>query len=261
MRELGRSYYADVYQKYRRQEAFFPVIGAVLLGTQKGLVYGDRAESPTRFYVEHSYGFAQIFGDVEEGFDLALEDYLADRKAFRPPKIRLWTPCEPRFLRSSRYDGCRSERQHFKSEISGALGVSIDPSGDASVRPLQASEFEVVEAEFKLNLGERFWPSVEAFLKFAHAVVAWRDGQPAAICYAAAIADSQAEIDVMTAPNFRRSGLGRAVVECFNQRCALEGVLPVWDCFTNNDGSMALCKAVGFTASCKPYAFYTFARQ
>lgn len=260
MQELNRAYYADVYQKYRHYEAFFPVIGAVLLEAQKGLVYVDRADFPKRFYVEHSYGFAQVFGAAEECFDRALEDYLICNKAFLPPKIRLWTPSEPMFLRSSKYDGCRSERQHFNLETLDATGATASPLSDGSIRPLQSSEFEMVEAQFKLSLGERFWPSVEAFLRFAGAVVAWQDKQPAAICYAAAVAESQAEIDVMTAPDFRRSGLGRGVVKYFIHRCSQMGVRPVWDCFTNNNGSMALCKAVGFRASCPPYAFYTFVR-
>jgi RimJ/RimL family protein N-acetyltransferase len=88
--------------------------------------------------------------------------------------------------------------------------------------------------------------------------VAWRGNEPTAICYAAAVAQGQVEIDVLTAAAYRRSGLGKQVVRAFSKNCTAHGLQPVWDCFTNNAGSMALCRASGFKANQRPYAFYTF---
>jgi RimJ/RimL family protein N-acetyltransferase len=256
MRELEKSQYAMVYKLYCAQEAFFPVIAAVLLDKQDGVVYADNVISPARIYVEHSFGFAQIFGSENHSFDEELEKYLVLTKSFHAPKVRLWTPVEPAFMRSSKFDAHRSERQRFVLGESTSRSRAADAVGSDATRPLRGEEIAVVDNRFQL-MG-RFWRNEDKFLSEAYAVVAWKDSKPAAICYAAAIADSQAEIDVMTAPEFRRSGLGREVVECFNRRLLDAGFRPVWDCFTNNEGSMALCRSTGFTPVRPPYPFYTF---
>ena len=58
-------------------------------------------------------------------------------------------------------------------------------------------------------------------------------------------------------PAYRHLGLAKAVVRLFNQSCLAQNVLPLWDCFTNNTASMALCQSVGFVPLGEPYSFFT----
>jgi RimJ/RimL family protein N-acetyltransferase len=83
---------------------------------------------------------------------------------------------------------------------------------------------------------------------------------PASICYSAAEADHRVEIDVLTLPEYRNRGLARHAVMTFVERCFSFSLHPLWDCFTNNAGSMRLCQAVGFTAVKAPYPFFTINR-
>ena len=106
----------------------------------------------------------------------------------------------------------------------------------------------------------RFWRTPDNFLRQSNAVLALIEGQAAALCYAAAVAGGRAEIDVLTVPVYRHAGLAKAVVRMFSQRCLEQNVLPLWDCFTNNAASMALCQSTGFVPLGDPYPFFTINR-
>ena len=259
MRRLEKHSYAAAYDLYQSQEAFFPLIATVLLGEQAGVVYGDSIGAARHFYVEHASGFAQVFGGKDAEFDLALNRYLVIDKAFTIPKVRLYTPRLPDFLTSPNFDKLRSERQRF---VYGRLPAVAPKEHEgaqeeaAHLRPVQKNELAVVESTF--NVVSRFWGNDSDFIEKSLAVVAWQGSQPLAICYAAALAKGQAEIDVLTVPAYRRTGLGRQVVLAFIEHCIQNAVQPMWDCFTNNVGSMGLCRTSGFVAARPAYAFYTF---
>lgn len=258
MVRLSESALGVAHDAYRRHEAYFPLIGAVLLDQQDGLVLADDSLSPRRFYVEHAFGFAQVFGCDDAEFDEALRQYLLVEKSFAASKVRLYTPIEPAFLRGPEFDHERAERQRFildpkRMESSGDLSVLGDTR--IEIKSVQVGDLAAIEERF--GVVRRFWRSDSDFIASAHAVVAWVSGEPASICYAAAVAGGLAEIDVLTLQEHRRIGLGKRVVHVFSQHCLSQGLQPVWDCFTNNAGSMALCKSCGFDPLRAAYPFYT----
>ena len=256
MVKLVQSKLAAVCDLYKEQDAFFPLIAAVLQGDQDGDVFCDRANSPRAFYAEHSFGFAQVFGYIDNNFKDALREHLVVKKTFRPNKVRLYTPEEPAFLRDTVYDRIRSERQRFAS--GGNVSHVAIPVDSVELRAVEVGDLPLLPTE--LVDMTRFWRTGGDFLASAHAVVAWCGAQVAAICYAAATASDRAEIDVATAANFSRRGLGKAVVAAFVESCRAAGVSPLWDCFTNNAGSMALARSCGFRPIGPAYSFYTISK-
>jgi GNAT superfamily N-acetyltransferase len=244
------------FASYRSAGAFFPLIGAVLEGTQDGIAYADDASQPRHVYVEHAFGFAQILGAPQPAFDAALQRYLLADRAFPAPKVRLYTPRLPDFLSGPEHAALRSERQRFK--LASGAADQRGPAGRLDSIPVDATNFDAMERAFGVAL--RFWRTPADFITAARAVVARVDGQPAAICYAAAVSGDRAEIDVMTLPAFRQQGAGRLAVARFVERCRNEGIEPLWDCFTNNSGSMQLCRSAGFVPAAPAYLFFTITK-
>ncbi|MBB3315496.1 GNAT superfamily N-acetyltransferase [Rhizobium sp. BK181] len=252
---------AVVYQTYRASEFFYPLIGAVLLGTQDGVVFADDDLRPTQIYVEHSFGFAQIIGTKVDRFEEELEGYLLFNKQFTPVKVRLYAPYLPNFLLVEGYDILRSWRQRFtispdSPQYRNAKAQPAVP--DVVISEANSLDFGLIENAFQLAC--RFWRTPADFIEHAHAIVVRYKGEPASVCYAAAEVDRRAEIDVLTLPQYRGLGLGRVAVTNFVDRCFDSSCMPLWDCFTNNTGSMALAASVGFTAIQPPYPFFTIAR-
>ena len=257
MVNLDRTGYGAAFALYKTTDAFFPLIGAVLLGEQDGIVYADNAVVPRQIYVEHAYGFSQIFGSSHAAFESDLERHLLIEKRFDAPKIRLYTPYLPEFLNESKYDFQRSFRQRFLIEK-----MKLASSGDAKgFEAAGVDEKNVAEIDRAFGVVGRFWRSPEDFVRKANAVVALHRGQAAAICYAAAQADRRVEIDVFTLPEFRTLGVGKFAVTHFVNRCFDQSLQPLWDCFSNNAGSMQLCRSVGFNAPNPPYQFFTINKQ
>lgn len=261
MIKLDKESYNSIYKLYQLSERFFPLIAAVLLGEQDGVVYVDDYPSTSQAYVEHGFGFAQIFGKRVDSFEEDLESYLLLGKPFVPNKIRLYAPYIPSFLASPRQGAELSYRQRFKFP-NGLIackqefnGVTVDYIRSCSVN---AENIFMIDKAFQVV--SRFWRCPIDFIEKSNAVVVLYKGEPASICYSAAQADNFVEIDVLTVPAFRNLGLAKYAVIEFINRCLKLSLHPMWDCFTNNAGSMMLCKAVGFTPVSPPYHFFTIAR-
>lgn len=248
-----------IYAKYCSCDAFFPLIASVISGSQKGLVYADNNKTPTEIYVQHSFGFSQIFGQACTSFEIWLQHYLLLDKDFAIPKIRLYTPLLPAFLQSGSLASLKSERQRFvlSKDAKKTFNKISLPAG-CEIRCASQDNIEEIERAF--NLVTRFWPNASFFINHSHAQVVYANDQPAAICYAAALENECAEIDILTIPEFRGRGLALAAARAFINECMAKAISPLWDCFTNNSGSMALAAKLGFVAHGIPYEFFTIPR-
>lgn len=242
---------------YSASDTFFPLIAAVLDGTQKGGAFGNDAECPSEIYVEHSFGFAQLFGQSQEEFEKSFESYLLEERAFAAPKVRLYTPLVPYFFQDGAYSQLRSERQRFRP---GGTTPPLLPS-DSSASAIKGITTKLMPQVAKaFPLTGYFWPDAEAFLAHSMAQIVYADDEPAAICYAAAVADGKAEVDIFTVPEFRGRGYATQAGSAFIEYCATRDIEPLWDCFTNNAGSMRLAERLGFVPSGAPYQFFTIPR-
>ncbi len=261
MVKLNKDSYPAALEIYRSTESFFPLIASVLLDEQDGEVYADDNATPRQVYVEHTFGFAQIFGISCAGFEADLEQYLLIDRSFSAPKVRLYTPHLPEFLNDPRWDSLRSLRQRFFIEPGNSFDSQFAALQQLDTIDLQSGdELDIEEIERVFGVVGRFWRSPTDFLHKSNAIVAFRHGKPGSICYSAAHADGSAEIDVLTLPEFRMTGVGKLTVMHFVKRCFDQSISPLWDCFSNNEGSMNLCRSVGFHAPRPPYPFFTINR-
>lgn len=260
MVKLEKSDYGSIYSLYRSSGFFFPLIAAVLLDEQDGVVYVDDQKFPSQAYIEHGFGFAQVIGKTIVGFEQELERYLLVDKCFNPNKVRLYTPYLPGFLALPKHESLRSYRQRFTiSTERFSCGEGIRGMGkDINLCGVDAGNVSLIDNRF--GVVSRFWRSADDFIGKSNAVVVLYKGEPASICYSAAEAEQSVEIDVLTLPEYRKYGLAKLAVITFVDQCFKLSLRPLWDCFTNNSGSMMLCKSVGFVAPNTPYPFFTIGK-
>lgn len=256
MEKLDPPHYNAVSRLYEASVPYFPLIGAVLERTQDGAVYADDPSSPKHAFVQHAFGFAQMFGAIDAAAESWLERHALIDRAFEGAKLRLYAPVVPSFLQRASVAPMRSERQRFQLRADAAHRPEL-PDGVACTF---ASAVNISLIDEKFGVVTRFWRTAADFIARSNCVLTTRGGEPVALCYAAALAGGRAEIDVLTLPQHRQLGLGRLAVEAFNVRCREASVEPLWDCFTNNSGSMMLARAVGFAPMTAPYAFFTIAK-
>jgi hypothetical protein len=262
MIRLDKNKYLKVLDVYRQSELFFPLVAAVLQETQDGVVYADSAETPGQFYVEHSFGFAQVFGEPNPSFEQNLEDYLLREGRFQASKVRLYAPYVPDFLMVENDKSSLSTRQRFVLDEMQMTSEDIltEMPHRKDISCVEASQSNIDLIEEKFGVVTRFWTSPTEFIAKSNMIAVMLKGEAAAICYSAATADNYAEIDVMTLPEFRKLGLAKLAVCRFIENCFNQKISPLWDCFTNNDPSMLLAESIGYLPIGKPYSFYTINR-
>jgi GNAT superfamily N-acetyltransferase len=255
-------YYSHIKSALEDAALFFPLVAAVANETQTGRVFVNNRLEPTQFYVEHSFGFAQIFGEPDALFEQELEVYFFGQPSLGVPKVRLYGTYVPNFISRDHSKVLVSERQRFTLDLPEFMrylgGVSITKY---STQIEKVTVANVDEVELSFGLTRRFWPSEIAFVDDANGFVLREEGRLVSICYSAASAFGFDEIDVLTLPEFKRRGFGKSVVITFLQAALARGATPLWDCYTNNLPSMSLAEEIGFRPSGDAYPFFTINRQ
>ncbi len=261
MFKLEKKYYPAAYKLYRDGYSFFPLIAAVLTDEQDGIIYVDNHKAPAQVYVEHHFGFAQLFGESLPSsiFLNKLETYLLVKRNFHSGKVRLYSPITPDFLLKSRKEVSISERQRFHLDQQLFLDQKKDiPYSDVKdIQLLSVEKKDVTLIERKFNVINRFWRNQDDFLKKAGAYMVIYQKKPAAICYSAATVAGCAEIDVLSLTPYRKIGLASYAITNFIKKCNNFNIQPLWDCYTNNEASMMLANSLGFVPYNAPYKFFT----
>lgn len=254
---LDSKKYDLVRERYLIGERFFPLIAAVLNQEQGGLVFANDYKNPEIFFVEHKFGFSQIFGEDNILFFEALKKYLLCDQLFTPQKIRLYTPNHS-FL----FNGYAeiSERCQFRLKDDFKLIINSYPD-HLNIEDVTEENVEEINQCFNLDLFNRFWDCKDDFLKKALPKILRYRNKPVSICYASTVSNQIAEIDVATLEKFRRYDFGKYVSSAFIRSCLDNGIIPNWDCFTNNLGSMRLALSLGFQKYGEPYPFFTINKK
>lgn len=216
----------------------FPIIQSVIEESQGGNGYSLR----DGFMVEHKNGFCQILGDTsneEQIVSLFTQQHL-------PQYFHIYEPSEA--VLHSVLDNPNlfnhKIRARTQLEYPASSTTKITKTG-FDVRSPKLNELHQMQI-FELDLEERFWSTGEEFIRQGNAVVALKKANPVSICYSAANANQKAEVDIYTLPEFQGLGIGKVVGSHFIARCILNGLIPNWDCFDENIGSLKLAMGLGF---------------
>ncbi len=238
----------SLYEFYKKDNYFFPLIGAVLEGVQDGKIFefsfGDA------LYVEHHFGFAQIIGELLPQSKEEFISYL-QQKSFSVPKVRLYQASKENIYQNFD-ENTHSTRQRFMIKDIQPLASGYD------IRQVSNNNIDEIDEVFKI-VG-LFWNTKVDFIKHSKAHILYVNSKPVSICYAAALANQCAEIDILTHVDYRKKGYASIAAKAFILSCLQRGITPLWDCFTNNVGSMVLCSALGFIPKTPPYKFLTIAK-
>lgn len=256
--ELEPDNFPDVLPLYRTAGHTFPLISAVIQRKQRGQIFVDRREHPRTALVVNNFGFMHLLGAESEA---APAELLAAEGVFRSSYL-LWYA--PPTSWQERLDALPPERVRrrervrfvFRPEQALYLGETAQPPAGFELRHMDA-DLLARAAKFGLHLDSRFWSSASDFLEQGLGVCLLKDGEVVSLCYAAAVVDGLAEVDVVTEPEYRGQGLGTLTAQQFNRECLSRELAPTWDCFVNNLGSLRLAESLGF-AQVHKYPFYTF---
>lgn len=243
-------------ERYFVYDLFFPIIGAVIEGRQKGFVFADDLSDPNVFLIIHEFGFAQCFVVGEQnGWEHRIAKFiLKDKLEGIISKIRLYAVDGKLASLLDAENVSRSDRMRWNYSQEYIEKTRL-PRG-YSISEIDSSHIKQIDSQLNIGLSTRFWKSREDYLQYGLGVVCHdEDNNPVSICYSAAVSNGNVEIDILTLPGHRGKGLAQAVAEKFITKCFKKGICPQWDCYINNEPSMNLVATLGFEKT-TVYRFY-----
>ena len=229
----------------------FPLISAVIQRQQRGQIFADQKKNPRSSVVINNFGFMCLLG-VED--DPEWTQLFATNDKIRPSYL-LWYAPPPIWQNKLDTAGAR-RRERIRFEFTGNQIESIAVPAGFDMRKLDRDLIPKTN-KFKLDLDSRFWSSAEDVEENGLGFCLLKDNEVVSICYAAAISDGLAEVDVVTDEAYRGQGLGSLVSRQFIRECLVRGITPTWDCFTYNTNSIRLAERLGFSELVR-YPFYSF---
>lgn len=218
----------------------FPLIQSVINGSQDGVIIAI----DDSILVVHKSGFGKLIHNK-----IIEEDVYNLLKNTDTPQYHHLYDCSKELIHiiSKRNDFFRIwirnriQLIRITKEI-----VHINPIRGFYVERVTNDNFNKLSS-FSLNLHNKFYRSQIDFIENAMGWVVFNDlNEPCAICYAAAIGNSKAEVDVFTSEKFRAKGLGTLVTSYFINNCVENGIIPNWDCFKENLASIKTSISLGF---------------
>ena len=251
MRVLDKKEHLSVLKLYLKQKNHFPLILAVLLNLQDGEIFYD--DNKDDFLIIHKYGFAQVLENSKKAlWRSSVIDHLQSRTLFPKGKIRLY---------SLNQEWLNILQKELRNQVEICERVQLRLKSQNTTHPkkldlfqykiIDKHNFNIIESTFKFEIATRFWDSKESFLKNSFGFTAFEQEKPVSLCYACAVSNNLAEIDIYTLPEYRGLGLSKTTLLYFIDHCNHKKIVPNWDCYTNNLNSFNLALNVGFSPTNK----------
>lgn len=232
-----------------------------------GLIYTDNSDAPESFYVIHPYGMSLLFGnDKKEEFNAQLINYLINKNKIRNRtewmqvypedwSARLLTFLGNQLLTKKQKDEGRiPESEIVKVEEQTRVNFKFDPNIYNGFRKsnqvCDAEIFRTQEDEFQNMPGTvvpmYFWQNASQFLSNGVGFSLRFNGELACTAFSAFIDNSQLELGIESASQFRGKGFAMHTCAALIDYCLENNYEPVWSCRLENTGSYLLAQKLGF---------------
>ncbi len=249
--ELAPEEFAGVLPLYHATDLRFPLISAVLERRQRGQVFRDQRSA----LVVNNFGFMFYAGETSENFDTSLRGIFETASGIKPSYLLWYSP--PAGWQQYLNERSARLRERVRFEFRG--GSVREPVACPAGLEMRRLDAELIPKtkKFGLEIDSRFWSSARDFETNGLGYCILKDDEVVSVCYAAAISEQLAEVDVVTDEPFRGQGLAGIVSRQFIRECLAWEIRPTWDCFAYNTGSLRLAEKLGF-AEVRRYPFYSF---
>ncbi|MBN1934015.1 MAG: GNAT family N-acetyltransferase [Anaerolineae bacterium] len=229
---------------------------AILEGSAPGRVFVDRATAPTVAFVWTRWGYYYLCGNPHNAtFVAALAQRLADE--LLPASI---TGGESEPILYPDGEGWKAYletlfkgRQTFEiyRRVHAFDRAAFNRLPDWRARIPAGFDIKRIDRALLAQTGDQFdieqtWNSVDDFGEKGIGFAVWSGDRLASVCMSAFVGADRAEIGVHTDEAYRRRGLAQLAAQAFIEACLQQGLTPNWECFWDNEPSVALAQKLGF---------------
>jgi RimJ/RimL family protein N-acetyltransferase len=253
----------DLFERARpvlgHPPADFAYIDAGLRGINPARVFVDDRDQPTAALMTRTYEYfaGGATGTALDAFihdapaELGVWDLFYGFVAVDPvwnEQIRSLLPgLEPLGRRSFRFDPARNDRVRQRD-------VQVPP--EFRLEPLTAELAERTYGEMPGMVGW-FWGGYDRYAEHGFGAVVLDGERPVSVCYSVAVGGGEANLGVMTLPDYRRRGLAAACCRACIAMAHERGLVATWDTDEPNVASANLALSLGFVEH-EPFVEWSF---
>lgn len=234
-----------------------PLASAVLEGHHEGAVFVDDLDRPATALICPISGFFFVVGTPDA----------ARIASFLPEAFALYPLRKRNLVATSR--AWREGLDPLLEDKLPRTGFEFQPAqvagwGEPELPP--GVLIEPLEARHVEHWGDldnwlfEIFGGAENFLAKGFASVAAHEGRPVSLAAACAIGGGEAEIELVTHPDYRGKGLATHVARALVRQCLERGIAPAWSCASANAASIAVALKAGFTP-CEDVMLYRLPRD
>lgn len=231
----------------------YPVVNAVIEGNSPGRIFVDNPTYPKSAFVLTNAGFSYTIGSQKNsGFNLMLKELL-ENQIF--PKIKQtddptlifyplpddWEAIIKKILDQRKVHSIF--RKQFKFNQEKFAQHSDWPNQipkDFSLHPIDQALLD------KFNADMVPWKSPQAFIEKGFGFWLMKADEIACECSSVFVGGGAVEINIHTDEKYRKQGFAQITASAFITECQSRGLRPNWECWWNNEPSVALAKKLGF---------------
>lgn len=217
----------------------FPITQAVVDGHQEGRIFAFE----DNYFILHKSGFASLINDTDCLNELG---QLFLQESF-PQYFHIYDATPELIRRVNKDSSFFNAKVRKRIQMEYPLTERIDLfKQDFTIEAANEEDLNKLSV-FGLNLSNRYWKNSANFLDNAMARVVYNQAmEPGSICYAAAVSNNRAEVDVATIEVFKGLGLAKLAVSRFVNLCIQNNIIPNWDCFEDNVASLRVAESLKF---------------
>jgi hypothetical protein len=235
-----------------KEAKVFPIINSVICRKQEGKIFVDSEKEPAIAFIAHKSAFCYLYTRNELASFDPLFSFLHSNASipgyfhiYNPPPNLMQQVVKFKGFNNRIRDRVRMKRTKPLRNISGLTKLF------ETVKSISEIDQKDI-LSFNLGITEKYWQSMEDFVKNGYGWVAYVKDKPAAIYYTVCLVNKNAEVDIFTVPEFLGRGLAVLAGMKFLQDMDQKGINIDWDAFTDNTPSIKLGEGFGYT----PYLNY-----
>ena len=219
----------------------FPLINAVISGVQQGKVFTNQFGE---VFVIHKSGFSLFVANKDPGNVNGFVSFIESSNDI-PQYFHIYDPPQLIVDLISRRKDLFNVRLRKRIQLRANQSLSLENCQEKildknfTIGLVDQSNYDSLD-ELDIDIENKFWSSRKDFLKNGIGVcIQNAEKKTVSLCYSACVVDNVAEIDIITHPDYRKSGFGQFVTQEFVKLAQERKITPNWDCFEDNDASIA----------------------
>jgi len=226
-----------------KDDKHYPLLHSVIQNDMRGFIYLNN--NSTKALIINKLNWVYVIGNkIDLNFDQEMIEILTKRESDNYIWFGMSKHWEKEIRKISGIDIKSYPRLQWKFNTKLFKRIEIKQNS-FSYRKINKTNINKIYSGINNSIID-FWTSKGNFLKKGYGYYVEENNEIIGLIISAGIYNNEAEIDIFVNNRYQKQGIGKLLSIKFIQTCLENNIIPKWDCYKYNEGSVKLAKSLGF---------------